>query len=413
MNDGVAAGPPAVGVRPGRSADPAAVRDVRSLYVHIPFCERKCEYCDFTSVAGTAGEAEYVAALIREIRVLGDQLPGVELDTVFVGGGTPSLIAPAHLGSVMSAVRDAFRVAPDAEVTLEANPSSTSYARARAWRDSGFNRVSLGVQSLEPDILGFLGRVHDGPRARSAVDEVRRAGFASVNCDLIYAVPGLDAGRWARTLQRVAAGAPDHISCYELTVEPGTPLHTSVRRGRVTPVDAEVALAQHDAAVTMLGGAGYAQYEVSNFAKPGFECRHNLTYWRNRPYIAAGVGAHGHLPPEAAAALGIAVAAGARAVRYWHGRGIAAFGAAMRDGVLPIRDSESVSARTHEEERIMLGLRLAEGVTLRGDAVLAEARVLQAAGLLLLDDDVACVTRRGESVLNAVTARLTAAALRV
>ena len=413
MTAGIAMSAGATGLQPGPPADPASLREVRSLYVHIPFCERKCEYCDFTSVAGTAGEAGYVAALTGEIEGLGRLLPGVALDTVFVGGGTPSLIAPAHLASLMDAVRRAFRVTGGAEVTLEANPSSTSYERARAWLDAGFNRVSLGVQSLEPDILGFLGRVHDSARARAAVHEVRRAGFESINCDLIYAVPGLDDARWHDTLERVVDDAPDHISCYELTVEPGTPLHTSVRRGRVTPVDAEVALAHHHAAQRILGAAGYRQYEVSNFARLGAACRHNLAYWHNRHYIAAGVGAHGHLPPEGAVALGIPVTADTHAVRYWHGRGIAAFGAAVRNGLLPIRDWEHVTARTDEEERVMLGLRLTDGVVLRGDATLAEARLLQAHGLLLLDGDVARVTRRGESVLNAVIARLTGAAPRV
>ena len=380
---------------------------VRALYLHIPFCERKCEYCDFTSVAGTRNQHAYVAALNREIAVLGDRAPGVALQTVFVGGGTPSLIEPELLASTLDAVRAAFRLASDAEVTLEANPSSTSRARAALWLDAGFNRVSIGVQSLEPDVLTFLGRVHDPSRALAAVAEVREAGFVSVNTDLIYAVPGLDDGRWRTTLERVVAAAAEHISCYELTVEPGTPLHTSVRRGRVTQVDGDAALRQHAITVDALARAGYAQYEVSNFARPDHECAHNLAYWHNAYYLAAGVGAHGHLPASLAGPVLGSDPGDAVAVRYRHGRGIGSFIAAVESGRLPVQDHELVDAVSHEQERLMLGLRLRDGVPLSDERVLAEAAVLRDAGFLTLRDGHARVTTAGERVLNAVTLRLT------
>lgn len=399
--------PVALGVRPRDPAPRSVLEEVRSLYVHIPFCERKCEYCDFTSVAGTAGQHEYVAALRAEIRMLGEQLPGVRLDTIFMGGGTPSLIEPELLASIVEEIRASFDVLSGAEITLEANPSSTSRERAATWLRAGFNRVSIGVQSLEPDILAFLGRVHDPERALSAVDEVRAAGFSAVNCDLIYAVPGLNDARWERTLQRIAGAGPGHVSCYELTVEPGTPLHTAVRRGRVATCDQDVALRQHHIAREALEAAGYTQYEVSNFARPDEECRHNLAYWSNAYYVGAGVGAHGHLPAAAAPALGIDTDARAVAVRYWHGRGIAAFVAAVCDGLVPIRDSESIGAGMREQERIMLGLRLQRGVELVSDASLTEARILEAVGMLTVNGRMTRTTRAGESVLNAITERLT------
>ena len=382
---------------------------IRALYLHIPFCERKCEYCDFTSVAGTRKQYEYVAGLQREIEMLSERVPGVELDTVFVGGGTPSLIEPELLAATLEAVRTAFRVAPGAEITLEANPSSTTQARAERWLRAGFNRISIGVQSLEPDILSFLGRVHDATRARAAVSEVRGAGFVSVNCDLIYGVPGLDDVRWRSTLDRVIGMDPDHVSCYELTVEPGTPLHTSVRRGQVTPVDANSALRQHAIALDALEAAGYGKYEVSNFARPGFECRHNVAYWHNDYYIAAGVGAHGHLPGSLSQpVLGVAPS-GAAAIRYRHGRGIGAFCATVESGALPVLDHELVDAVSHEQERLMLGLRLREGVRLDDERLRAEAAVLSDAGFLTVTAGVARVTAEGERVLNAVTLRLTSA----
>jgi len=382
-----------------------AIDEVRSLYLHIPFCERKCEYCDFTSVAGATGSAAYMDALNAEVRHLGECLGRLTLDTVFIGGGTPSLVEPELLAGLVATVHDTFTVAADAEVTMEANPSSITTARARVWKAAGVNRVSIGVQSLEADALRFLGRVHDADRALAAVDEVREAGFTSINCDLIYAVPGLGDVRWRRTVERVATAGPTHISCYELTVEPGTPLHTRVSRGQVTPVDGPRAMRQHRIAVDVLGGAGYDQYEVSNFALPGEECRHNLVYWHNGYYAAAGVGAHGHLPADAAEAIGLDVEAGAVSVRHWHGRGIAAYSRAVAAGEFPITGSEPVGSAMREQERVMLGLRLREGVRL-GAASLHEARSLEAVGLLAVDGDRVRATERGEALLNQVTLRL-------
>jgi oxygen-independent coproporphyrinogen-3 oxidase len=397
--------PRVTGTVPG--APTASVAGIRALYVHIPFCERKCEYCDFTSVAGLHGERAYMDALRGEIRMLAAQCPGVVLDTVFVGGGTPSLVDPQRLAAVMHEIRDGFTLAPGAEITLEANPSSTSRERATRWRTAGFNRVSLGVQSLEPDVLQFLGRVHDARRALEAVDDVHAAGFESVNCDLIYAVPGLDDRRWQATLQRVIAAGPTHMSCYELTVEPATPLHRSVRLGHVTPVAGEDALRQHRIALDQLTSAGLAQYEVSNFARSAAECRHNIVYWRNGYYLAAGVGAHGHVPASAAGALGLSAGAEDVAVRYWHGRGISAYVSAIGAGRIPIQGHEAVDGASHEQERLMLGLRLNDGVVVNHPAARREAEVLARAGLVLVSGDRIRVSRRGEDVLNAVALRLT------
>ena len=378
---------------------------MRSLYLHIPFCERKCEYCDFTSVAGATGSVAYMDALRTEVRRLGERLGRLTLDTVFIGGGTPSLVEPELIADLVATVRSTFSVAGGAEVTMEANPSSITSARARVWKAAGVNRVSIGVQSLEADALRFLGRVHDAGRAIEAIAEVRGAGFTSINCDLIYAVPGVGDVRWQRTLERVVAAGPTHVSCYELTVEPGTPLHTRVRRGLVRPVESARSMRQHRIAVDLLEHAGYDQYEVSNFALPGEECRHNLVYWHNGYYAAAGVGAHGHLPAAAAAAIGLDVDPGAVSVRHWHGRGIAAYGRAIRAGELSLAGSETVGPEMREEERVMLGLRLREGVSV-GPSSLDEARSLEGLGLVAIEGDRVRATARGEAVLNQVTLRL-------
>ena len=387
----------------------SAAGRVASLYLHVPFCERRCEYCDFVSLAGREREAAYVAALRGEIRALAARFGPLELHTVFVGGGTPSFVDPGRLAGVLDEVRAGFVLAPGAEVTLEANPSSTTEARAAAWLEAGFNRVSIGIQSLQPDILAFLGRVHDRERAVAAVAEVRRAGFSRISCDLIYAVPGLDDARWRATLDEVAALGTGHVSAYELTVEPGTPLHASVRRGERPAVDPEAALRHHAIAIRTLAGAGLDQYEVSNFARPGEECRHNLVYWRRGHYLAAGLGAHGHLPAALAGAAGFAAPSEAASLRYWHGRSLPAYLAACGDpsAGLPVAGWEAVGDAEAEAERVLLGLRLTEGLPVDA-AWTARADPLVDAGLLWRRAGRIGTTARGQEVLDEVVRRLVA-----
>jgi len=385
------------------------VQSVRALYVHIPFCERKCSYCDFTSIGGVRGQREYAAALRDELRRIGAALPHTRLDTVFVGGGTPSLLDTALLAGILDEVRASFVLDAGAEVTIEANPSSTTEAKAHAWLDAGVTRVSLGVQSLEADVLAFLERVHDAPRALDAVRAVQRAGFDAVNTDLIYAVPGLDDARWRRTVDTLLELGCGHLSCYELTVEEGTPLASAVAAGAVATVDAETALRQHWITVEAAARAGLQQYEISNFARPGAECRHNLAYWRNAHYLAAGVGAHGHLPPGAARALGIG--SGGRdiavAVRYWHTDSIADYVAAAQRGLLPVSGAERVEPADRTAEAILVGLRLTrEGVALDDPGARREAEALHAAGMIVWDGRRARVTARGQELLDGVALRL-------
>ncbi|HEY6380110.1 MAG TPA: coproporphyrinogen-III oxidase family protein, partial [Candidatus Dormibacteraeota bacterium] len=331
---------------------------------------------------------------------------------VFVGGGTPGLLPPNLLRAVLDEVRSGFALANGCEVTIEANPSSCSLARATAWLEAGVNRVSLGVQSLDAGALRFLGRVHDAGRALEALDELRAAGVPRRSADLIYAIPGLSDAAWRATVERVLEHDCGHLSAYELTVEPGTPLHVSVARGEVVPVDAETALCQHWAVVDLAAAAGYRQYEISNFARPGEECRHNLAYWGNHFYLACGVGAHGHVPPADAAALGIRAAAveeEAVAVRYWHDREPAAYRARVAvTPAAPVAGAEAIDAATAEAERVMVGLRVRGGVSLN-DHARAEAQALAEGGLLEWDGAHARTTRRGQEVLNAVALRLVAA----
>jgi oxygen-independent coproporphyrinogen-3 oxidase len=236
-----------------------------------------------------------------------------------------------------------------------------------------------------------------------AVDEVRAAGFDAINCDLIYAVPGLDDDRWVATLERVIGADPGHISCYELTVEPGTALHAAVAAGRAPAVDEGAALRHHRLAVALLETSGYDQYEVSNFARQGRECRHNLAYWRNQHYLAAGVGAHGHVPSAAAVALGLDADDRTVGVRYWHPRGVPGYRRMASGGLFPISGYECVNGAAREVERLMLGLRLNEGVRSSG---IQAAGLLAGSGLVTFDGDVVRTTPGGQEVLNEVVARL-------
>jgi oxygen-independent coproporphyrinogen III oxidase len=377
------------------------MNDVRSLYVHIPFCERKCEYCDFASVAGLNGVDEYVASLERELEFMAPAAAGSTLETIFFGGGTPGLIDPAHITRLFRAIRQNYTVAASSEATIEANPSSVDAQRATAWLEAGFNRVSLGVQSLHDPTLQFLGRVHDADRAISAIRTLRESGIGNLNCDLIYAVPGLTNDLWRDTLAAVAAEHPDHVSAYELTVEPGTPLHTSVRRGNVIPAPDATALEQHWTAVDELAQSGYTQYEISNFAPAGYECRHNLTYWNNDFYVAAGVGAHGHLPMSSAARVGFEKADGI-AVRYWNTRKVGRYSAGEWR-----QDHEYINEQQRDAERLLVGLRLQRGVAV-DDVTMSKASSLVDAGLLVVTTGRIVLTRRGQEVLNEVVARLAA-----
>ena len=269
-----------------------------SLYLHVPFCQAKCHYCDFNSYAGMLGHRErYVEALAQEIRLAGrrarlaDGTPR-RCRTIFFGGGTPSLLTAEQVDGLLREARSAFAVSDDAEITLEANPGALEYGRLDALRAVGVNRLSMGAQSFDADLLRWMGRIHSPAEIETAFAAARQAGFTSVNLDFIFALPNQSLATWADTLERALALGPEHLSLYSLIVEEGTPLFAWVRDGRVLPADDDIAADMYEYAQQRLAAAGYGQYEISNWAKPGHECRHNLTYWRNLPYIGLGAGAH-------------------------------------------------------------------------------------------------------------------------
>ena len=267
-----------------------------ALYVHIPFCETKCPYCDFNTYAGIEHMMPaYVEALAAEIERWGDMLCRPAMTTLFLGGGTPSYL-PAHdLEAVLSAVRRAFKVTPDAEATMEANPGDLLGDAPASLAQLGFNRLSVGVQSLDDGLLRLLGRRHTAQDVADAFRAVRRAGFDNVNLDLMYGLPLQSMAQWRDTLDGVLALGPQHLSLYCLTLEEGTPMEQQVRLGEIPEPDADLAADMYLHAEELLEREGYRHYEISNWARPGLESRHNLTYWRNGPYLGVGPGAHSYL----------------------------------------------------------------------------------------------------------------------
>lgn len=267
-------------------------RDACGIYVHIPFCLVRCGYCDFNAYAGMDDlMGPYVEALIREVRAAAD---GSAVRTVFFGGGTPTQLSARALGRILRALRQSFSIDPGAEITIEANPETVDERAFEHLARAGFNRVSVGVQSLSPTVLGRLGRVHGPERALDALRAAQSAGFERVNADLIFGTPGESEADWQRSLEGVVATGVDHVSAYALTIEEGTPLAASVARGRFPAPDDDEQAARYEIAHRVLTGAGMVRYEISNWALPGGWCRHNLGYWMGGDYHGFGAGAHRH-----------------------------------------------------------------------------------------------------------------------
>jgi oxygen-independent coproporphyrinogen-3 oxidase len=268
-----------------------------SLYVHIPFCIAKCGYCDFNSYAGQESLIPaYAEALLREAEMWSAACPRWQAETLFFGGGTPSLMPVAEMERLLEGLRRRLRLTPDAEVTLEANPGTVDKPYLSRLRELGVNRLSLGVQSFRDDELAFLGRIHSAEEARSAYRAARSAGFENVSLDLIFGLPGQTADRWLESLEEAIGLGPEHLSLYALTIEEETPLGRDVACGRTPAPDPDLQAELYVRSAERLASAGYEQYEISNWARPGRRCRHNLTYWRNGFWLGLGAGAHSHLP---------------------------------------------------------------------------------------------------------------------
>ena len=317
-----------------------------SIYIHVPFCVQKCAYCDFASFAGRLAQREaYVEAVCREMRAQAAFFGRRRVNTVFFGGGTPTLLEGAQAARLMQALRESFDLAPDAEITMEGNPGTLTRENLAAYRGAGINRLSLGVQSLDDGLLTSIGRIHTAREAEEAVAMARGAGFESLSLDLMLGLPGQSPAQWAQTLERAIALAPEHLSCYSLILEEGTPLFDDVQAGRSTPLPDEDALLQMDETTERLTrAAGYARYEVSNYAKEGFACRHNIVYWECLPYLGLGLAAHSDMDGR----------------RFYNPSDWAGYLHTVSEGNA-WREQES-EARERPFERMMMGLRMTRGV---------------------------------------------------
>lgn len=318
-----------------------------SLYIHIPFCERKCPYCDFYSVASTEAPEAFLGALTRELVLRREQLGAATCETVFFGGGTPSLLAPRQLESILSHLYATFRIAPNAEITLEANPGTVTRDSLRAFRGLGVNRLSVGVQSFHDRDLAALGRIHDGAEALRCLEWSRVAGFENVGMDLMYAIPGQTVARWEENLRIALDLAPQHIAAYSLTVEDRTPLARLVRAGEIHVAPVEIEARMYERTMERLAGGGYDHYEVSNYARPGFRCRHNSVYWTHADYLGFGPSAHSFGAPGG----------GACGRRWWNVSDLPTYLESLAHDVLPVASAERIGARELIQERILLGLR--------------------------------------------------------
>jgi oxygen-independent coproporphyrinogen-3 oxidase len=331
---------------PAHSLSEARAQARVGLYLHVPFCARRCSYCDFSSGGISAAAVErYLTAFEREAALRAPQADGVEFHSVFVGGGTPSALAARHFERMWRAVRDHFAISPHAEITLEANPESVGDRLLEAWRAAGVNRLSMGAQSFDPEELEGLGRIHAAGRPAEAFARARSHGFERLSLDLMFGFPGHSAETWTRTLESALALEPEHLSAYCFIPEPGTPLGDAARTGVQPPLPPERQADLYETLVNRLASPGYALYETSNFSRAGGECRHNLVYWLRRDYLGLGPSAHGLW----------------RGVREANHDALERWADALeRDWAWMEREVETPDSRA--EEIIMLALRLGEGL---------------------------------------------------
>jgi oxygen-independent coproporphyrinogen-3 oxidase len=374
------------------------------VYVHWPFCLSKCPYCDFNSHVRHApiDEERFVRAFTREIETTAARSPGRDVSSIFLGGGTPSLMQPQTVGAILEAIGKHWRVADDVEVTLEANPTSVEATRFRGYRAAGVNRVSLGVQALDDASLKALGRLHTAREALDAV-AIARSVFDRYSFDLIYARPDQTPAMWTEELQRAISEAAEHLSLYQLTIEQGTPFFGLHAAGKLKTPNEAIARALYDVTQEICARHGLPAYEISNHARPGAECRHNLVYWRGHEYAGVGPGAHGR--------LGIANERVATMTEKHPERWLARV-EQMGSGLVA---NDRLTREEQADEYLLMGLRLAEGIDLSRYLELAgepldpaQIYALQEHGLIEAKDGALRVTSAGFPLLDSIVADLAA-----
>jgi len=365
---------------------------VSGIYLHVPFCLTRCGYCDFNAYAGLDElQPRYLRAMLSEISLAAPEWHDEEFASVFLGGGTPTSMPPEALGSLLAALRRSFDVSRDAEITTEANPDTVDDASLTALLETGYSRLSMGAQSFDPAVLRSLERLHAPESVRRAMGAARAAGYSNINLDLIYGAHAETLDSWERTLAETISLAPEHVSAYALTIEPATALGRAVARGEVPPPNPDTQADMFLLACSMLRDAGYGHYEISNWAKPGYECRHNLGYWRRQPYLGLGAGAHSYRDDR----------------RWWNVRPPEEYLATVERGDLPKGGEETLEPGDVYLEEVFLRLRILEGVPnswVDDD----RARPFLEGGLLNEEEGSLVPTERGMLLLNELVLGLTA-----
>lgn len=369
------------------------------IYIHIPFCVKKCNYCAFLSgPAGPEVRQEYVNHLIEEIRLRSREVP--EADTIYFGGGTPSLLTPEQIGRILEEVRSAFRISEDAEVTLEANPGTLTAESLEGYRKTGINRLSMGVQSMDDRRLRYLGRIHTAEEVRRDVKMAREAGFRNINLDLIFAIPGTGVSDALEDLEAIAALEPEHISFYSLQLEEGTSFFRDFEAGKLREVPDETDREMYHRGIQALREKGYRHYEISNFARPGCESRHNSKYWNMAEYVGLGLGASSYTGHR----------------RTVNETDLKAYSETLDRGKLAFVEVHENSEADDISEAVFTGLRREEGVRYRDvlgseatfweyfREALPEARAYEAGGFLEMDDEGLRLTERGIDISNGIMA---------
>ena len=326
---------------------------MQGLYIHIPFCKKKCRYCDFVSFPALEREDLYFVALVAEMRKYAPLMKGRAFDTVFIGGGTPTVLKPGRTAALLNEARKCFSIKPEAEITSEANPESASEEKLNELYEAGVNRLSLGLQSANDLELHAIGRIHSRQDFINAVSAARKVGFTNINADVMHGLPGQTEESCIDTLRLATELEIPHISSYSLILEEGTPLYDDVRNGRVMLPDPDDTADMEDAGFEFLAQRGYARYEISNFAKPGFECRHNLNYWDNGEYLGIGLNSHSALRLKG------------DWTRFNNTDDLNEYINELGEGKLPVRNTRKIERDEEMFETIMLGLRKIKGVSRR------------------------------------------------
>jgi oxygen-independent coproporphyrinogen III oxidase len=372
---------------------------VSSLYVHIPFCASKCYYCDFNSYVSTPDVMDrYLDGLDRELARVAADYEHDPLQTVFIGGGTPTIFDARQSERMVEMLHRHFRLAEGAEVSVEANPGTVDLEKLKVLRQGGINRLSFGVQSFDNDLLVKLGRLHDRDAVYRSWELARQAGFGSINLDLMFGLPGQTVETLEKSLGALQGLGPEHVSAYSLKVEEGTPFYTWFERGKLILPPEEDEVKMYQLVMDTLQGNGYDMYEISNFAKPGHRSRHNQVYWRNEPYMATGSGAHGYV----------------NGVRYVNQKDVPLYIETTVKGERPVVEQEEISEQYQMEDTMMVGLRLSEGVSFARfrerhgremiDVFGEPIRKYESRGLLAVDDVGVRLTEQGKFLGNEVFA---------